>query len=68
MTENMTSSASERAKGPAGNQKEEKHQKPRQPSETHIDETVEESFPASDAPSHGGVTKILGDDEKRGTK
>ena len=47
-----------------GGQKREKHDQPRQPSETKIDETVEESFPASDAPSHGGVTRILGDDEK----
>ncbi|CAD6532745.1 hypothetical protein ACFQ3P_14640 [Paraburkholderia sabiae] len=32
--------------------------------EHRIDEAVEESFPASDAPAHGGTTRIESDDEK----
>lgn len=30
------------------------------PSESEIDQTVEDTFPASDPPSQGGVTKITG--------
>ena len=33
-------------------------------SEERVDETVEDTFPASDAPAHGGTTRIESDDEK----
>ncbi|MEM5343079.1 hypothetical protein [Paraburkholderia azotifigens] len=34
--------------------------------EHRIDETVEDSFPASDAPAQGGTTRIESDDGKPG--
>ncbi|MBN3751953.1 hypothetical protein G3N95_03305 [Paraburkholderia sp. Tr-20389] len=34
--------------------------------EHRVDEAIEDSFPASDAPAQGGTTRIESDDEKPG--
>ncbi|SAK79022.1 hypothetical protein AWB79_04993 [Caballeronia hypogeia] len=39
-----------------------------EPDEEHIDRAVEDTFPASDPPSTGGVTRIETDEEKEEKK
>lgn len=59
MNDSMQAAGPDAERGPHPTPPLKDHDRPRRrKSEEHIDRTLEETFPASDAPATGGVTRI----------